>query len=58
MAYPRISPDAAVTGIAALRVAALQDVFVWSEVRVASRAAKMYLAALFFCYLIALFAIA
>jgi hypothetical protein len=58
MAYPRIIPDAAATGIAALRVAALQDVFVWSEVRGANRAAKMYLAALFFCYLIALFAIA
>jgi hypothetical protein len=46
MAYPRIIPDAAATGIAALRVAALQDVFVWSEVRGANRAAKMYLAAL------------
>jgi hypothetical protein len=58
MAYPRIIPDAAATGIAALRVAALQDVFVWSEVRGANRAAKMYLAALFLCYLTALFVVA
>jgi glucose uptake protein len=45
-------------GQAAPMVAALWGVFVWKEFRGASTAAKTYLAVMFVCYLLALFAIA